>query len=273
VFVKICGTTSEDDALLAVALGADAVGFIFAPSRRQVAPQIVADIVKRLPPEILTVGVFRDEAPQRVVAVAQTAGVRAVQLHGHESAEDCRWIHDRVRITIRAFAAGDPNVARAADFGADIVMLDNPNPGSGQTFDWGLAAELPVGQRLMLAGGLTPENVGRAIAQVRPWGVDVASGVERSPGRKDPVKLRAFVANARRAAAAVESGTYEAEPDEFGPPDSRRTNSGRTDSGRTDSGRTDSGRTDSPRTDSRRTESGTRSPARTGPYDWQQDED
>lgn len=205
MFVKICGTTSEDDALLAVALGADAVGFIFAPSRRQVAAQLVADIVKRLPPDILTVGVFRDEAPQRVVAVAHRAGVRAVQLHGHEGAQECRWIHERVRITIRAFAAGDPNVAKAADYGADIIMLDNQNPGSGQAFDWGLAADLPPGQRLMIAGGLTPENVGHAIGQVRPWGVDVASGVERSPGRKDPVKLRAFIANARRAAAEFES--------------------------------------------------------------------
>jgi len=210
VFVKICGTTSEDDALLAVALGADAVGFIFAPSRRQVSPLLVADIVKRLPPEILTVGVFRDETPQRVVTVAQRAGVRAVQLHGHIRAEDCRWIRERVRTTIRAFGAGDPKVAEAADYGADIIMLDNPNPGSGQTFDWGLAAEVPVGQRLMLAGGLTPENVGHAIAQVRPWGVDVASGVERSAGRKDPVKLRAFVANARRAAADGEQGRFAA---------------------------------------------------------------
>ncbi|MCL2394279.1 MAG: phosphoribosylanthranilate isomerase [Acidimicrobiaceae bacterium] len=205
MFVKICGTTSEGDALLAVALGADAVGFIFAPSRRQVSPMLVADIVKRLPPEILTVGVFRDESPQRVVTVAARAGVRAVQLHGRESAADFRWVHEHVRVMIRAFAAGDPEVAKASDYGADIVMLDNPNPGSGQTFDWGLAADVPVGERLMIAGGLTPENVGVAIAQVRPWGVDVASGVEREPGRKDPVKLRAFVANARRAAAEHES--------------------------------------------------------------------
>lgn len=222
MFVKICGTTSEDDALLAVALGADAVGFVFAPSRRQVAPQLVADIVKRLPPEILTVGVFRDEEPRRVVSVAQRAGVRAVQLHGHESAKDCRWIHDRIPITIRAFAAGDGHVVQAADYGADVIMLDNPNPGSGQTFDWGLAAEVPVGQRLMIAGGLTPENVGHAIAQVLPWGVDVASGVERSPGRKDPVKLRTFVAHARQAGAAHESkvrsaaqgGPYDWQQDE-----------------------------------------------------------
>lgn len=227
MFVKICGTTSEADALLAVALGADAVGFVFAPSRRQVSPLAVADIVKRLPPEILTVGVFRDESPQRVVTVAQRAGVRAVQLHGHENAQDTRWIHEHIRVLIRAFGAGDPEVANVADYRPDIVMLDNPAPGSGETFDWGLAAEVPVGARLMIAGGLTPENVGYAIDAVRPWGVDVASGVERSPGQKDPVKLRAFIANARRAAAAVESRLPSGAPG---------------------------------------------SPAKRGPYDWQQEE-
>jgi phosphoribosylanthranilate isomerase len=208
LFIKICGTTSEDDALLAVALGADAVGFVFAPSRRQIAPQLAADIVKRLPPEIITVGVFRDEAPQRVVELAQTAGVRAVQLHGHENAEESRWVRKRVSLTIRAFAAGDPAVARAADYGADVIMLDAPSPGSGRMFDWSLATRVPAGQRLMIAGGLSAENVGRAIAQVRPWGVDVVSGVERSPGYKDPVKLRAFIAAARRAGAAAGPGPW-----------------------------------------------------------------
>jgi phosphoribosylanthranilate isomerase len=203
VFIKICGTTSEDDALLAVALGADAVGFIFAPSPRQIAPQVAADIVKRLPAEIITVGVFRNEAPQRVVDIAHHAGMRAVQLHGHENAEESRWIRDRVAMTIRAFPAGDNHVASAADYGADIVLLDAPSPGSGRVFDWALASELPAGQRLMIAGGLTPETVAGAIAATRPWGIDAVSGVERSPGHKDPVKLRAFVANARRAAATL----------------------------------------------------------------------
>jgi phosphoribosylanthranilate isomerase len=211
LFVKICGTTSEDDALLAVALGADAVGFVFAPSRRQIAPQIVADIVKRLPPEIITVGVFRDEAPQRVVDVSQVAGVRAVQLHGHESATESRWVRERVSLTIRAFAAGDPAVARAADYGADVIMLDAPSPGSGRVFDWRLATRVPAGQRLMIAGGLSAENVGHAISRIRPWGVDVVSGVERSPGHKDPVKLRAFIAAARRAAADINSNEWTAE--------------------------------------------------------------
>ncbi len=219
MFVKICGTTSEEDALLAVALGANAVGFIFAPSPRQIAPQVASDIAKRLPREILTVGVFRDEAPQRVVEIAHASGMQAVQLHGHESAADSQWIHDRVGVTIRAFAAGDAHVADAADYGADIILLDAPSPGSGRVFDWALATEVPTGLRVMIAGGLTPENVGDAIAQTRPWGVDAVSGVERSPGRKDPVKLRAFVANARRAGAAIAPDEPDDADDAVGPYD------------------------------------------------------
>lgn len=210
MFVKICGITSEDDALLAVALGADAVGFMFAPSPRQIAPQVAADIVKRLPPEIVTVGVFRDEAPRRVVEVVQRAGLRAAQLHGHESAEQARWVRQRVGLTIRAFAAGDPAIEHAGEHGADVVLLDGPSPGSGRVFDWALAVLAPPGQRLMIAGGLNPANVASAIAQTRPWGVDVSTGVERSPGRKDPIKLRAFVANARQAATAAGEAGWEA---------------------------------------------------------------
>ena len=206
MFVKICGTTSEEDALLAVALGADAVGFIFAPSPRQVSPRIVADIVKRLPPEILTVGVFRDEAPARVVEIVNAVGLRAAQLHGHEPAEQTRWVRERVPFTIQAFAAGDRAVQRAADYGADAVMIDAASPGSGRLFDWSLTADVPTGQRLIMAGGLNADNVGDAIAAVRPWGVDAATGVEREPGRKDPRKLRAFIAAARKAATDLDLG-------------------------------------------------------------------
>lgn len=198
MIVKICGTTSEEDALLAVALGADAVGFIFAPSPRQMTPHAVADIVKRLPREVLTVGVFRDEAPARVVEVVKATGLGGAQLHGHETSEQARFVRERVPFLIQAFAAGDRSVARAAEFGADVIMLDSASPGSGQVFDWALA-EVPDGMRLMLAGGLHADNVGEAVAQVHPWGVDVATGVESSPGRKDPRKLRAFVVAARAA--------------------------------------------------------------------------
>ncbi|MDQ1373597.1 MAG: phosphoribosylanthranilate isomerase [Actinomycetota bacterium] len=200
MFVKICGTTSEDDALLAVAMGADAIGFIFAPSPRQVHPAKVSDIVKRLPPEILTVGVFRDEHPERVVSIINQAGLKAAQLHGHESAEQSRWVRERVPITIKAFPAGSAAVGKAKDYGADLVMLDAADPGSGQIFDWRLVDGVPPGTRLVLAGGLTAENVVDAIGQSHPWGVDVVTGVESEPGRKDPRKLRAFVAAAKSAA-------------------------------------------------------------------------
>lgn len=204
MFVKICGTTSEADALLAVAMGADAVGFVFAPSPRRVTASTASDIVKRLPPEVMTVGVFRDEAPARVVEIVNTVGLRAAQLHGHETAEQARWVRARIPLLIQAFPAGSPALARASDYQADVVLVDAPSPGSGQVFDWRLA-EAPAGVRLMLAGGLTPANVVEAVAQVHPWGVDVVTGVERSPGVKDPVKVRAFVAAAR----STEEPEYE----------------------------------------------------------------
>ena len=203
MFVKICGTTSEEDALLAVAMGADALGFIFAPSPRQIAPSIAADIAKRLPPEVLTVGVFRNESPERVVEIVNRSGLRAAQLHGAETVDQTKWVKERVPFVIRAFAAGSNVVRRADEFGADAVIIDSPSPGSGEVFDWTLA-EAPSRTRLILAGGLTADNVAAAIEQVRPWGVDVVTGVEAEPGRKDARKLRAFVAAAKEAGAAVE---------------------------------------------------------------------
>ncbi|MCB1013941.1 MAG: phosphoribosylanthranilate isomerase [Acidimicrobiales bacterium] len=202
MFVKICGTTSEEDALLAVAMGADAVGFIFAPSPRQVQATRVRDIVTRMPREILTVGVFRDAAPEQVIDIYQQCRLTAVQLHGRETAEESRWIGERVEFLIRALPAGSPELARVDDYGADAVHIDSETPGSGQVFDWSLAEGAPSHRKVILAGGLTPDNVADAIARVQPWGVDVASGVESAPGRKDARKLKAFV-NAARAAAPV----------------------------------------------------------------------
>jgi phosphoribosylanthranilate isomerase len=219
VIIKICGTTSEDDALLAVAMGANAIGFIFAPSPRQVSAQRVADIVKRLPREdILTVGVFRDDAPRRVVEVVYAAGLQAAQLHGRESPDDVKWVRQRVPMVIKAFPAGDLRVSRAGDFGADVIMLDAPNPGSGQVFDWALAGDLPEGQRLLVAGGLDADNVATAITRVKPWGVDVTSGVEAAPGLKDPMKVKAFVEAARRAEAALVEAKGEPSESAFGDP-------------------------------------------------------
>lgn len=209
MFVKICGITNEDDALLAVAMGADAVGFIFAPSTRQIAPQKAYDITRRLPPEILTVGVFRNELPSRVLDVANKAGVKAVQLHGRETAEQTREVASRIRWVIKAFAAGDENLPRADVYGTDMILLDAPSPGSGKVFDWKLAGDAPDSLKLILAGGLTPDNVAAAIAEVEPWGVDVASGVERSPGRKDAIAVKRFIENARSAAPEQYRGDEE----------------------------------------------------------------
>ena len=200
MFVKICGITSEEDALLAVAMGADAVGFNFVPSSpRFLAASRAADIAKRLPPEILTVGIFRDEARERVVHLTNEAGLRAAQLHGHESAEDTQWVRSRVPVVIKVFPGGDKELPRAAGYGADIVMVDSESPGAGKVFDWSLAEGAPSGLRLLLAGGLTPDNVAEAIERVRPWGVDVATGVESAPGVKDPTLVRRFVSAARAA--------------------------------------------------------------------------
>ena len=213
VFVKICGITSEEDALLAVAMGADAVGFVFAPSPRQMAPGRVRDIVPRLPPEILTVGVFRDATADQVVHTVQQCGLRAAQLHGRETPEQTRAVRRRVDIVIKGLPAGDPALARWDDFGADALLLDAHTPGSGQVFDWSLAEGAPSHRKVILAGGLAPDNVADAIRRVQPWGVDVATGVESEPGRKDASKLRAFINAARAAAPAGYEGT------EWGPYD------------------------------------------------------
>jgi phosphoribosylanthranilate isomerase len=136
MFVKICGITNEDDALLATALGADALGFVFAPSTRQVHAEGVRDIVKRLPPDVLPVGVFRNERPEHIIEIAGRVGLHAVQLSGSEPLSEVRWVRERVRFVIQGFAAGDPALAAAVNSPADVVLVDSPSPGSGKVFDW-----------------------------------------------------------------------------------------------------------------------------------------
>ena len=203
MFVKICGITNEDDALLSVAMGADAVGFNFVQgSTRQIAAQVAYDITRRLPPEILTVGIFRNEHPSRVIDVAHRAGVKAVQLHGRETAAETAEIARTFRWVIKVFSASDPNLPKADTYGTDMIMIDGPEPGSGKVFDWSLAGDAPDSMKLILAGGLTPENVGAAIDEVKPWGVDVATGVEKSPGKKDALAVKRFIENAHAHAPA-----------------------------------------------------------------------
>ena len=204
MFVKICGITSEEDALLAVALGADAVGFVFAPSSRQIAPVKAGEIARRLPPEVLTVGVFRDETPQRVVQTVNKAGLKAAQLHGRESVDTTAYVVEHVAHVFKAFPGGSAELERASSYPVDAILIDATTPGSGQVFDWALAENAPRDKRLIMAGGLHPGNVREAIEKVHPWGVDVSTGVEKSPGRKDPRLVRAFISEAGAARVPVD---------------------------------------------------------------------
>jgi len=199
VWVKICGITNEEDALMAVALGADALGFVFAPSSRQITAGRARDITRRLPREVMTVGVFRDQAPGQVVDTVLGAGLHGAQLHGHETPADAAIVRPKVGALIIGMTAGSSAIERYDDYHADALLLDGVQPGSGTVFDWSLVGDVPSNRRLILSGGLTPDNVAAGIAAVQPWGVDVSTGVEGEPGIKDPRKVRAFVHAAREA--------------------------------------------------------------------------
>ena len=218
MFVKICGLTNKADALMAVAMGADALGFIFASSVRQVGVDDVREIVRHLPDDVLTVGVFRDESAQLIVDVVAETGLGGVQLHGRESPGEANWIRSRVPFVTQAFGAGDARLERVDDYEVDAVLLDAAVPGSGNTFAWDLVGDLPRRRRVILAGGLRPENVVDAIRTVRPWGVDVASGVESSPGRKDVRRVRRFVALAHATDAEDANALPEPDPGPFDTP-------------------------------------------------------
>lgn len=201
MFVKICGVVTPADAIASVDAGADAIGLNFcAVSPRRIDPARAREIADAVRGDVLIVGVFRDHLAHEVIEIAEEVGLEAAQLHGNETPSTSRAVHAEVPILIRAMAAADPEVTTIADHGADIVHLDAPNPGSGLTFDWSLVGDVGRRHRLLLAGGLRPSNVADAIAAVRPWGVDVASGVESAPAVKDHAAVAAFVAAARAAA-------------------------------------------------------------------------
>ena len=201
MFVKICGVTDAEDALLAAGLGADAIGVNFvASSVRRVSPSTARDVIRKLPPEVLTVGIFRNHPRERVVKTFNEVGLRAVQLHGDETIDDVRWIAERVPNVIRALPAAALGSIDLAELASVPLLIDSPEPGSGAPFDWTQLAADPPNRPFILAGGLTPENLAEAIGLLEPWGVDVASGVESAPGRKDPVAMRRFIATARSMA-------------------------------------------------------------------------
>jgi len=205
--IKICGITNVDDALAAVAAGADALGFNFyKPSPRYVTPQTAREIVAKLPVSVLTVGVFVNEESQSVRNIANEANVAALQLHGDESPEYCREL-GKDRYVIKTFAvANDFDVQRIRLYRVEAIMLDTKHNslrgGTGRVFDWSVAKEVnDFVPKLFLAGGLSPENIEEAVATVRPYAIDACSALEDAPGRKNHERMRAFVEIARSVKA------------------------------------------------------------------------
>lgn len=188
MLVKICGITNREDALAAVSFGATALGFIFySRSPRATTPGELAGWINEIPPHILRVGVYVNESPAVIEANALALGLHVAQLHGDETPAR----HPHSGLIWRGLRIIGDTMPQP-DYPADALLLDGP--GGGKTFSWNLAADLvQTGRRVVLAGGLTPDNVQQAIAAVSPWGVDTASGVEATPGRKDHVRMKQFI--------------------------------------------------------------------------------
>lgn len=193
MFVKVCGITRETDAAVAVACGASAIGFIFWPkSRRWIEPDAAWAIVRSLPPFVTPVGVFVDEGVDRINAVADLVGLGAVQLHGDERPD----VLEAIRRPV-VKATGRVDEALAAGWPEQVTMLVDADDresygGTGRRADWPAAARLAALRRTILAGGIRPENVVEAVGAVRPFGIDVSSGVEDAPGIKNPERIRAL---------------------------------------------------------------------------------
>lgn len=200
--IKICGITNLDDAMAAAENGADALGFNFyKKSPRYVDPGKAAEIIHQLPPFITPVAVFVNEREEKIRDIQFTTGIKVLQFHGDERPEFCDRFATRV---IKAFQVKDKeSIKHMAHFHVGAFLLDSYKDGvrggTGTTFDWHLAVVAKTFGRVVLAGGLTPENVAEAVKLVQPYGVDVAGGVEREKGFKDYVKLKKFITEVRRA--------------------------------------------------------------------------
>ncbi len=201
VTVKICGLTNREDALDAGEAGADFLGFVFFPASRRCLEASDCEWIRNVPGA--KVGVFRDQETVLVTAIRDGAGLDLVQLHGAETVETCAALGGRGRV-IKAIPIGDRiDWGRVAAY-AEVarILFDTVSPaggGTGRSFDWRLLTDRPDGLDFWLAGGLRPETVGGAVRRLRPSGVDVASGVERAVGRKDPATIKAFIAAVRKA--------------------------------------------------------------------------
>lgn len=194
--IKVCGITNLDDAFLALDLGADALGFIFYRySKRHISPEDALRIISKLPPFVKTVGVFVNQSIEELKYMRRKVGFDLFQLHGEEDANYCRELGDFV---IKAIRVGDRIDREAADsYPAKALLFDTYSAsdfgGTGRSFNWGLLRGVSFSKSVILSGGLTPDNVAEAIDIVNPYGVDVSSGVEDYPGKKNPVKLKAFI--------------------------------------------------------------------------------
>ena len=200
VRVKICGITNLEDALMAVEAGADALGFVFfRGSPRYISPEQAAVIIRRLPPFVQTVGLFVNEESATVNSTADRCGLDLVQLHGEESPDYCAAVKRRV---IKAFRVKDASTLDdIMNYSVAACLLDAWSPaahgGTGTTFNWEIAAKAVASHTIILAGGLTPENVAGAVATVKPYAVDVSSGVESAPGKKDAGQVSRFIRASR----------------------------------------------------------------------------
>lgn len=197
MFVKICGITNAQDALDAIELGADALGFLFAESPRKISASTASEIVKQLPANFLTIGVFRDQEAREVIDTVGEVGLLGAQMHGRESVAEVAEVSQHVEWVAKSVIAGSQEALKADEFGTSLILVDSANPGTGTSYDLNLLQQIPKALRLILSGGLTVTNVGESIKVVSPWGVDVSSGVETSPGVKDRTKMRDFITNAR----------------------------------------------------------------------------
>ncbi len=207
VRIKICGITKTEDGVTAAELGADAVGFVFAPSPRQVSPETAREIIMALPPLVQAAGVFVDEDPEKVASIADFCRLDLLQFHGKESAAYCARFGRRVIKAVRVQNQGGLEGCSEYSSIVDALLLDTyvsgRSGGTGLTFDWNLALEAKRYGRIILAGGLNPDNVAAAISAAKPYAVDASSGLEQKPGTKDHEKMARFMRAVRQTVHEV----------------------------------------------------------------------
>ncbi|MFI5322557.1 MAG: phosphoribosylanthranilate isomerase [Thermodesulfobacteriota bacterium] len=194
--VKVCGITNTEDALSAVEMGADALGFIFyRGSKRYIDPAKVSEIVSALPPFVSAVGVFVNQGIDEIKEAARISGIDTLQLHGDESPEFCAGLDYKVIKAIRVKDA--VNTEEVELYPVRAILFDKHSDelygGTGRSFDWGVLRDIEISKKIVISGGLTPENVSGAIEMIKPYAVDVSTGVEDSPGRKNRIKMKKFI--------------------------------------------------------------------------------